>query len=232
MPTAYLSAYTAKLVAFAKANGYQITDIYDDDPKLPARLATFEAEIAKKPNIYIGCGHGNSNLFTGQDMELLLKKGVNDDACAGVKTYLISCLTAKELGPALVQQGTPEFYGYREDFTFIYHPDYETKPLEDPYARAFFDSGLATGYALILGKKPQDVYNLTIERYDYWWDYWMKQEDPMADDILTWINWDRRNFVGLIPGEEPMVQSAAIQLPSFMLPLGAAGILLFLLSRT
>ena len=166
-------------------------------------------------------------------MEVLIKQSVNDDVSDGTKTYLFSCLTADSLGPALVEKGCPQYFGYKSEWTFIFHPDYENKPLEDPYARAFFDSGLATGYALLLGKSPLEVYNLTIERYNYWWDYWMKQDDPFADDILTWLNWDKRNFVGLIPGGTPMEEPAvaSLQIPSFVLPLGAAGILLFLLSR-
>lgn len=232
--THYMASYTTKLVDFAKQNGYEVVDLYNDDPKLPARLPAFETEMDKKPIdiLYIG-GHGNVNLATGQELELLIKKGVNDDVSSGVKTYLQSCLTAQQLGPALVEKGCPFYAGYREDWVMMYHPDYESKPLEDPYAKAFFDSGLATGYALLLGKSPQEVYQETIDRYNYWWDYWIKQDDPMADDILTWINWDRNNFVAITAAEsyEAPPQVAGLNLPAVILPLGAAGLLLFLLSR-
>lgn len=563
LATAYLSAYSKQLLDFAVDNGYQVVDLYNDDPQRPARLTAFEPEIEKKPTVFVGAGHGNTTLFTGQDLELLIKKGVNDDVCNGVKTLLWSCLTGRELGISMVEKGCPEFYGYRcvsddtviltnngwrgidtiketdkafslnlktnkmewtriqkvykyhyyqkimynfgnkrtnqlvtplhrvlhvpeqsekikvvyarhafkrhkttnfkvpvsgeyvgsdypigdeelclwawilsegsirhikgknkgnkygekilrgdrvriyqstvhpmhlrrirqllqannitwseskydsangapiihftfhkegfskimpywflqfsqrqarlflqeyrkgdghkrnfmlttakphdveiitalaviagwlfrvvshssagfkkvnnkepsiiydisiitdnlqnvsylkpekiinyhgrvwcittdtgtfvssrnglvaitgnSDYTFIYHPQYENKPLEDPYARAFFDSGLATGYALLLGKAPQEVYQLTIDRYNYWWDYWMKQEDDFADDILTWLNWDRTNFVAITPGESyETPQTVGLDLPALIIPFGVAGAVLFLLSR-
>jgi len=230
--TLYLSTYGTKLVQFAKDNGYEVVDLFNDDPKLPARLLVFEAEIEKRPNLLIGLGHGNNTIFTGMDMEVLLKTGVNDDLTSGIKTYLWSCLTGVTLGPAMVEKTCPEYYGYKADWTFIYHPKYETDPLNDPYAKAFFDAGLATGYAVLLGKTPKEVYDLTIARYDYWWDYWIKQEDPMADDILTWLNWNKNNFIAITTSEiyrEPVLRAG---IPEFAIPLGIAGALLFLLSNS
>jgi len=169
IPTTYLSSYASKLIDFATQNGYEVVDLYNDDSKNPALPLRFEEEMDKtpKPDVLIGAGHGNEKIFTGQDLEVLLKVGVNDDITSGTKTYLWSCLTGVQLGPQMVSKTCPEFYGYLADYTFIYHPDYENTPLDDPYAKAFFDSGLATGYALLLGKPPDEVYKLTIERYNY-----------------------------------------------------------------
>lgn len=233
IPSLYLSTYGSKLVQFARDNGYIVTELYNDDSTLPARLTTFEAEMEKRPNVLLGLGHGNATVFTGMDLEVLLKTGVNDDLCSGIKTYLWACHTATTLGPSIVEKTCPEFYGYQADWTFIYHPDYESKPLEDPWARAFFDCGLATGYAVLLGKTPQEIYDETLKRYDYWWDYWTKQEDPMADEILTWLNWDKENFMAITPNGLYKGAPAPLQagIPPIVVPLGLAGALLFLLSR-
>jgi hypothetical protein len=109
--------------------------------------------------------------------------------------------------------------------------------LNDPWARAFFDSGLATGYGVLLGKTPEEIYTETIKRYDYWWDFWTQQNDSMADDILTWINWDRSNFIAITPTGlfkgKPLPAAGSTFLSSIpIVPLGIAGALLFLLSRT
>ena len=66
-------------------------------------------------------------------------------------------------------------------------------------------------------------------------DYWTKQDDPMQDDIMTWIAWNRDNFCAITPGTTGTgineLVSPSISLPSFILPIGAAGLLLFFLSR-
>lgn len=257
--TLYLSSYAAaKLLPFAKDNGYEVMDLFDDcgsgrlscpTSQYAARLEPFETQMTATPppDIVIGCGHGNEVLFTGQDLEVLLKANVNDDLCSGKKVYLWSCLTGVTLGPQMVQKTCPEFYGYQSDFTFVFHPDYANPPssddpspsekctLNDPWARAFFDSGLATGYAVLLGMTPEEIYTETIKRYDYWWDYWTQQNDSMADDILTWLNWDRSNFIAITPTglqRKPPVVVGPTLASSPLIPLGIAGALLFLLSRS
>ena len=231
--TSYLASYSAKLIDFAKQNGYTTVELYNDDPKMPARLSTFEQEILKKPDIFIGCSHGNSILFTGQDLEVLLKAGMNEDYLSDVKTYLWACETGAKLGPDAVAKTCPQFYGYLADWTFIYHPDYESRPLEDPYARAFFDCGLATGYALLLGKTPQEIYQATIDRYDYWFDYWQKQEDSMADEILTWLNWNRTNFIAITKsGIYEAPKTTGLNIPLALPVIGFASALLLLVVST
>jgi len=177
------------------------------------------------------CWSGNSTIFTGQDLEVLLKVGVNDDLMSGKKCALFSCLTGVQLGPSMVEKTCPEYYGFLADFCFIYHPDYETRPLEDPWAKAFFDCVLATGYSILENRTPKEVYENTINRYNYWWDWWIKQNDPVTDDILTWLNWDRSNFIAITPTGIYEKEKAALGLSGLAIPVGAAAILFLLLSK-
>uniref|UniRef100_A0A6M3J6K2 Uncharacterized protein n=1 Tax=viral metagenome TaxID=1070528 RepID=A0A6M3J6K2_9ZZZZ len=193
----YMSAHAQLLIDYAVEQGHEVSILYNDDPQNPARLLQFEAELQKKPDLLIGLGHGSKSSFTGQDLEVLLKMNVNDDLLSGVKSYLYSCLTAQELGPSAVDKTCPLYIGYTSDWTFIYNPQYEDRPLDDPWAKAFFDCGLAPGYGLLAGQAPKDIYEATLARYDYWYDYWTKENSPMADDILTWLNWDKQAFTVL-----------------------------------
>lgn len=227
--TSYLSAYTTKLIAFAKEQGYEVIDLYGDDPKKPCRLLQFEAEIEQKPTILIGAGHGAANLFTGQDLEVLLKQNVNDELITDIKTYIWSCQTALGLGPSAIGKGCPEYYGYTADWTVIINPDFENNPLEDPWAKAFFDCGLATGYAVLLGKTPKEVYELTLERYDFWWDWWLKQNSWVTDDIVTWLNWDRSAFTALTSDGIYKRVPSTPNMAKLLLPIAGAGLLFFLL---
>ena len=180
------------------------------------------------------CWSGNSDIFTGQDLEVLLKDTVNADVMSGKECYLAACQCGVKLGPAMVEKTCPRFYGFQGDFVFVYHPDYyaEGRILEDPYAKSFFDSVLTTGYAVLLGKSFEEVYNETVDRYKYWWDWWLKQNDPMTDSILTWLNWNRQNFIGINaePPETRVIGTPKLTIGAVALPLGAAALLL-LLSR-
>ena len=119
------------------------------------------------------------------------------------------------------------------DWTFIYHSDFyrNNQILEDPWAKAFFDCLLVTGHAILLGKSPLEVYEETLKRYDYWWDFWIKQNDPMADDILTWLNWDKRGFIAITPDGIYSKPKASLSIGNVALPLGIAAISLLLLSK-
>jgi hypothetical protein len=238
----YLSTFGTKLVQYAKDNGYNVTELYNDDLTLPARETTFTAEIEKKPSLFIGMGHGNETVFTGMDMEILLQAGVNDDLASGIPSYLWACHTATTLGPDMVAKTCPVYFGYAADWTFNYHPDYVNPPssddppadekctFNDPYAKAFFDAGLATGYSTILGKTPQQIYQDTIDRYNYWWNYWLGQEDSMADSILTQLANDRDNFMVITPTGIYQEPPPTLNLGT-LIPIGLGAALLLIISR-
>lgn len=229
LATEYLFAYGQKLIDFAGEQGHTVVSLDADNATTLKFEETFESF---NPDLLIGLGHGNKTVFTGQDLQPLLKVGVNDDIMSEKMAYLWACLTGLQLGPRLVENTCLAFHGYQGDFTFVYHPEYfgQGRILEDPWAKAFFDSGLATGYATLLAKTPKEVYELTIERYDYWWDWWIQQNDPMADDILTWINWDRMHYITITPDGIYKREALAVPLLNLAIPMGVAGILI-LLSR-
>lgn len=226
--TKYLSSYAAKIVEQAPQWNVEVIDLYGAD----ATLQNFEAKISDC-DLFFGFGHANKDVFTGQNLEVILKASVNADELTNKKAYIAGCQAGVTLGPAAVKAGCPEFYSYQSDFTFVYDPTaYNNNDvLNDVYAQAFFDSALTTGYAILAGKTPKEVFDDTINRYDYWYDYWKKQNDPLADDVMTWLNWDRQGFIAITPNglyTEPKTPS--LLTAGIILPLGAAALLL-LLSR-
>lgn len=84
-------------------------------------------------------GHGYDDLITGQHSNLLWKVGAYDPREAQNRIiYLMSCLTAKRLGPDLVDKGARTYLGYEEPFT-IYSSLNIEDPLEDSIADVFFE---------------------------------------------------------------------------------------------
>lgn len=88
-----------------------------------------------KPELIVLNGHGDADLITGQDNEILIKTGENEGLLTGKIIYALSCRTAKILGPKSIEKKTKCYLGYTEDFVFFCH-------------REFFSPSLALGYAV------------------------------------------------------------------------------------
>jgi len=97
---------------------------------------------------------------------------------------LLSCVTAKELGPDAVEnKGCVTYIGYSEPFGWIFSPP-AGDPLVDPYARGFFE--------------PGDAFRASIDVWNRWIDFWSGSPDPMAPWILQWLihNRDVQKLIG------------------------------------
>lgn len=115
--------------------GFNVIPFFDRD----AIRAKFAPECMFADTIYIsGFGHGNTNVFTGQDHDVIWKVGSYDPQEVKDKIiHLLSCLTAVELGYDLVKNGARAYFGYKYEFIFYNRgtPD----PLDDVVADAFFE---------------------------------------------------------------------------------------------
>jgi hypothetical protein len=103
---------------YGKLNDLGVTVVlYDgvDD----SRRNVSRAACAASTRYLTGEGHGGPKEFTGQNGELIFKVG-NYDACEVREkiVHLLSCETARELGPSMVRKGCKAFFGYDISFTF------------------------------------------------------------------------------------------------------------------
>jgi hypothetical protein len=229
--TAYMSAYGQDLIDFAEQNAHTIQDLYADQAtptKFQDAMETFN------PDIFVGMGHGNATTFTGQDTEPLIIAGVNENIMSNKNVYLHSCATGISLGPRMVETTCQAYYGYQADFVFCFGGAayYPHRVKQDPVAQPFFDCMLATGQAVLLGLEPEEVYRLTLERYDYWWNYWLKQSHPQTDCVLTWLNWDREAFIAISPEGLWAGKPVKLSLQGMVLPLATAAFAFYLFSKS
>lgn len=121
------------------------------------------------------------------------------------------------------------------DMIFVFDPTYwlQGKLLEDPVAQPFMDCFLTTGYSMVLGDDPKTVYEKTISRYNWWWDYWYRQNHPLADDILTYLHWDRQNFISITgDGVYARTPVTTLNLGALTIPLGAAALFFLMTAST
>ncbi|PQP35705.1 hypothetical protein C6A37_01090 [Desulfobacteraceae bacterium SEEP-SAG9] len=135
--------------------------------------------------VYIsGFGHGYDNLFTGQHGEVLWKVGSYDPREAqGKIIHLMSCLTARRLGPDLVDKGARAYFGYEEEFTFI-HTIGITDPLEDPIADVFFECNSQVDRLIADGLSAGRVYDATKELFREKYEDFLARDSDVAMTLL------------------------------------------------
>lgn len=132
--TFYLFAWAKKIIEAALAKNFRVIDLKENR----ANRKELTSVIKKtSPQLIVLNGHGNADLITGQNGEVLIKANENEEMLAGRIIYALSCRTAKLLGPKSVAKGARCYLGYKEDFVF-FHKNL-TKPLNDPWAGLFLE---------------------------------------------------------------------------------------------
>jgi len=212
LPTTYANAWLAQVITYAKTKGYYVIDLEN-----PTKEEFEETIQSQQPLLVIGSGHGESDVFAGKEREIILKKCTNDHLLATKICYLIACNTALELGPSAVNKGALAYIGWQEDFVFAINAQYIERPTEDPYAYAFFDTANKIGYALLEGKTVKESYELAIQNFNKWIKYWRGVGDPMAQQIITWLYWDRDNLIAIT--KEGLYTIPAPEMPYNLTPL-------------
>ncbi|MEW6498345.1 MAG: hypothetical protein AB1589_38465 [Cyanobacteriota bacterium] len=145
----------------------------------------------RDPVWFFGCGHGNENTFTGQNYNRIFWT-CDCKELAGRVVYLLSCLTGRVLGPDIVANKKATCYiGYTEVFGWI--QDVIQYPLVDKYAKGFFEPILEVIYRLADGRTTRESYLASIDKWNYWVDYWTRSTDPNAPFVLQWLINDRNS---------------------------------------
>jgi hypothetical protein len=81
----------------------------------------YVAPAVREPEVdYItGVGHGLSELYTGDQGDVVFRVGdYHPDEARGKIVHFLSCQTARELGPDFVRSGCRAYFGYDVNFTF------------------------------------------------------------------------------------------------------------------
>ncbi len=129
-------------------------------------------------------GHGYDNLVTGQHGETLWQVGSYDPGEAqGKIIYLMSCLTARRLGPDLVDKGARAYFGYEENFTFMHMPSI-TDPLDDPIADVFFQCNSQVDRLVADGLPAGRVFDATKQLFREKYEEYLATDSDVAMTLL------------------------------------------------
>jgi len=188
------------MVAYAQQKGvWNITDLAETQ----ANKAPIYASIDQTdPFAFYGFGHGNHDRYTGDSEENIFTV-TECGKLSGRVVYLLSCLTANSLGPAIIQNGALAYAGFNISWTWIGETENDEfsypDPYDDPYAFGFYESANELWKALLDGKTFNEAIQQSKNKYDEWIDYWFytNPEDPASQDCIMWLAHDRDGLVGL-----------------------------------
>jgi len=173
------------------------------DRRIPFRLSSRQADII------IGMGHGGVDIFTGQNMDLILKVNkYSPSEVEGKVMYLLSCQTGVELGPDLVSNGAASFQGYTDDFVWVMDADLVSTPWADDWAAPCLMPVIDSINALLDGKNSKEAFDIQSS------SYLTKAEIEEDELIRSLIEFNMDNAV-LLGDEGARVRAR----PKIMLPL-------------
>ena len=193
MTTNYLSAWNEPVVNFAVQEKWQAIDLQTK----AANSVNFARHMKKdKPSLVLLNGHGSYEAITGQDSEVLIEAGVNEEILKGKVVHAFSCETGKILGPAAVAGGATSYLGYDEPFVFLVDKDGEKNPLADKLAEQFMTPALTVSYSLLEGngvktahQKSQREFKKRIKK--------MASGGSKTTYLIRYLQWDMNHQVCL-----------------------------------
>jgi hypothetical protein len=152
----------------------------------------FAIEAKKSRVVYIsGVGHGSGNLYTGHLGNHIIKVGSYDAAEVNNKViHLLSCQTAKTLGPDMVSKGSKSYFGYFENFVFNF--DVAGTPVNE--IELFWQADSQIDISLALGRTVAQAHADAIAKFN-----WAIAQVPNTG-IAANLTWDRNYLRSAVIG--------------------------------
>ena len=146
--TRYLSQWGKKIIEFAQQKKLDIVDL----KKEKANQKEFTGRVKKiNPKFVFLNGHGNNNVVTGHDNQVLVEAGKNEKILSDRITYALSCNSARVLGEKVAKNNGSAYIGYTDEFIFVINNKFITRPLDDKRAEPFMEASNQVAISLIKG---------------------------------------------------------------------------------
>lgn len=193
--TRYISAWSEKVIIFAESKGNLVLDLFQKR----ATKKEFESIVHKKnPSFVIINGHGNDKLICGQDGNVLIEAGVNDDILKSRVVYALSCRSAKILGSKSIRSGALAYIGYVEDFIFMYSNEKRSRPIEDKTAELFLEPSNQVAISLLKGHTAGEAHQNSREFFLRNIQKLLTSESSSAESsALRYLLWNMQHQVCL-----------------------------------
>lgn len=146
--TTYLFHWSKPVIKLAKQKKIKVIDLSGNR----ANKNDFTGRVEKiNPSFIFFNGHGNERAVSGQDNEVLISSGENEDLLKNRIVFARSCSCAKKLGPKSISGGTKAFIGYKEPFIFMTSSQMAARSLLDETAKLFLEPSNKVATTLLKG---------------------------------------------------------------------------------
>lgn len=184
--THYLFHWSQKVIDFARKRNIDIIDLRGKR----ANKKELTSIIAKRcPRLVLFNGHGSEDSISGQDNEILVKIGENEDLLKNKIIYALSCETGKSLGPKSISRGTVSYLGYDEVFIFYYSNDKINRPLKDKRAELFLGPSNQMAISLLKGYTTGDAHQRSQKSFLKNIQQLLNSESPETY-LIRFLVWD------------------------------------------
>ena len=177
-----------------------------------------------------GLGHGSKDTYTVVNTEPFLSTTKNLDLVKDRVISLLSCLTANDLGPAIVRAGAIAYFGYSEEVITFAVPT----PCGSRFAVAPIVGDIEKEKSLHAKKDYEECYNDAISRWDEEIEYWRENYDKetyngeqvteeLAGELINTIIHNRDCFTLILSPSPPPPPSPVPEMILSMLSITALG---------
>jgi len=192
--THYLFNWSKNPIGLAKKKGIQVLDL----KKSRANKKEFTSIVAKKQPFFIFFnGHGGSDCIGGQNNEVLVKVGENEQVLKSKIIYALSCKSAKKLGPKSINIGTVAYLGYDDDFIFVYDPEKVSRPLEDEMAALFLGPSNQVTNSILKGHSTKEAHDRSRNSFTKNIQKLLISESSSYNYVIPYLLWDMKHQVCL-----------------------------------
>jgi len=137
-----------------------------------------------QPRLILGVGHGNEDVYTGQNYDIIFQKCSYDPALIASRNFApVSCLVGINLLPDMQTKGLGAGLGEDVDYAFWYSNP--SDPLHDPILALFTQSEFSYSYALAEGKTHDQSHQVM---YDAYYAAARQAQPHIADTLKTDAN--------------------------------------------
>lgn len=180
--TEYMNAWCLSIIKTADKKEINIIDA--DNVKASRHFIT--SVIKKKnPGLIVFNGHGTDDTICGFDNEDLVILGENEKLLESRITYAISCNCASKLGKAFDKAEKTAFIGYLEEFAYIYNVNKSSVPLQDEFAKPFFEASNQVIISLMRGNTVYESCERSKDVLRKWIKYFRKTKDVEAPWVVS-----------------------------------------------
>ncbi len=194
--TKYLCAWSQTLMDEAKTRKHDVFDLLGKN----ANKKELTSRIQKlDPKLVVLNGHGDDDRIGGQDDEILIKMGENDDLLHSRITYAVSCRCGRELGQKVAQTKGTAFIGYDDDFVFSSDRKYMSRPLEDKRAKPFMQASNQVAISLLKGHTAQASSERSKQMFEAHYQSLLSSDngpDALQDARFLWWNMKHQVCLG------------------------------------